>query len=408
MNANSTPGYSAPVVVDAEEMTALDIMIVLAENKERIIGAGLLVALAAAGLSLLIADSFTGRAQIMPPQNQSGSSALLGQLGALSGMAGASLGIKSSSDTYVGMLNSRRVSDSLVARFELQKAYGKSSLTDARNALRKATVIAAGKDGLIVIEVSDHDPKQAAALANGYVDELQKLTQTFAVSEASQRRLFFERQLIQAKRSLSEAEVALKVVQEKTGLIAIGGQAEGIIRAAAELKAQIAAKEVALGAMRAFATTSNPEYITIEREVAGLRAQLTKVETGMNMGKGDISVATSKVPEAGLEFVRRVRDVKYHEAIFELLAKQFEIAKIDEAKEGSMLQVLDSATEPDKKSGPNRTIIVVLAALSAIFLTICWAIIREISSRLRRDVAQAPRLKDLRHAARWGSRKKAQ
>ncbi len=400
MHTNSTPEHSGP---DADEMNALDIMIVVAKNKERIIGATLLAALAAAGLSLLITNSYTGRAQIMPPQSQSGSSALLGQLGALGGMAGASLGIKSSSDTYVGMLNSRRVGDSLVARFKLQEVYDKKTLTDTRNALRKATVIAAGKDGLIVIDVNDDDPKRAAALANGYVEELQKLTQTLAVSEASQRRLFFEKQLLQAKQGLADAEVALKLVQEKTGLIAIGGQAEGIIRAASELKAQIAAKEVAMGAMRTFATTSNPEFIKTEREVDGLRAQLLKVETGMNMGKGDISVATSKVPEAGLEYVRRVRDVKYQEAIFELLAKQFELAKIDEAKEGSMLQVLDSAEVPDKKSAPNRTILVLLAALSGAFLAVCWAFAKEISARVRHDARQAPRLDALRRAARWGA-----
>jgi len=203
------------------------------------------------------------------------------------------------------------------------------------------------------------------------------LTQTLAVSQASQRRLFFQKQLENAKNDLSNAEVNLKVMQEKTGLIQLTDQATSIIKAVAALKAEIASKEVELGAMRAFATVNNPEYIRIQNVIAGLRTQLVKVETGLNAGNGDISVATNKVPEAGLEYVRRLRDVKYYETVFELLAKQFEMAKIEEAKDSSILQVLDSADIPDKKSGPPRLFLVLGVVLAALFLSICWAFIGE-------------------------------
>ena len=257
------------------------------------------------------------------------------------------------------------------------------------------------KTGLIVIEYENKNPKFSAELTNGYVEELQKMTQIFAVTEASQRRLFFEKQLQQAKKSLSDAEVALKQSQEKTGLIQLDGQAESIIRFAAEIKAQIAAKEVQLGAMRTFATSENPNYKKMENELSGLRNQLVKIETGMNRGKGDISISTSNVPEAGLEYVRRVRDVKYAEAIFEMLAKQFELAKIDEAKEGAVLQVMDYAVVPDKKSSPGRMVIVLSVFSLFLFLMVAWAFIREIFISVDLDPERDIQIKTLRDALKW-------
>ena len=368
-------------VRDDDGIRLLDVMIVLAKNKWRILSSGFLAGTLAGALSLLIPNQYTAKAQLLPPQSQSNSSALLGQLGALGGLASASMGIKSPNDMYVGILGSRRVSDSLIQRFHLQQAYNTDLPTDTRRKLQKLSSIVSEKNGMIVVEVTDKNPKLAAALANGYVEELQKLTQILAVTEASQRRLFFEKQVLQAKQGFSEAELALKQVQEKTGLIQLNSQAASIIQAAAAIKAQIASKEVALGAMRTFATSDNPEFIRTSQEISGLKAQLAKAETGLNMGNGDISIATSKVPEAGLEYLRKMRDVKYFETIFELLAKQFELAKIDEAKEGSVIQILDNAVEPDKKSGPARAFIILGAAVFASFMAMCWSFARETSSR---------------------------
>lgn len=399
MAENTTQNLAATVPDD--EIRFVDILIVLAKHKERILVSTIAAAAIAAGCTLLIPNSYTARAQILPPQSQSSSAALLGQLGgALSGLAGASMGLKNPNDMYVGILTSRSVGDQLIQRFKLQSAYKTKYPSDTRSALQNSSSISSAKNGLIVVEVTDRDPKLASALANGYVEELQKMTQTLAITEASQRRLFFEKQLQQAKQGLSDAEVALKQAQEKTGLIQLTSQATGIIQAASQIKAQIAAKEVALGAMRTFATTSNPEYIRTQQEIIGLRAQLVKVETGMNTGNGDISVSTSKVPEAGLEYVRRMRDVKYYESVFELLAKQFELAKIDEAKEGSVLQLLDPAVEPDKKSGPPRGIITLAVALVAGFIAMCWAFVKESAG----NDSSVARMQVLRETLRWRSR----
>ncbi|WLI88047.1 Wzz/FepE/Etk N-terminal domain-containing protein [Massilia sp. R2A-15] len=400
MPDHAVPSTNLPLRKDAE-FSMLDVAIVVAKRKKFIVSSMLVAAVLAAGVSLLIPNTYTGTAQILPPQQQSGASALLGQLSSLGGSVGQSLGVKNPNDTYVAMLNSRTVSDNLIKRFDLSHVYDKESPTDLRTELALRSTIFSGKDGVISIQVDDKNPKRAALLANGYVQELQKLTQTLAVTEASQRRLFFEKQLILAKEGLANAEAALKAVQEKTGLIQLTGQAEAVIRAAAELKAQIGAKEVALGAMRTFATNNNPEIVKLEQELTGMRQQLRKLETGMNAGHGDVSVSTSQVPQAGLEYIRKVRDVKYYETVFELIAKQFELAKIDEAKEGSIIQVLDSAIEPDKKTKPARSIIVLVAALLGLLLAAGKAVLDEVLSKS--DAGQRARLSALRDSLRWKS-----
>ena len=381
---------------DDEEVNSLDLLTIIARKKFYIVGIPLLAGIIAGGLSLLIPNIYTGTASVLPPQqSQSGSSAILGQLGALGGMSGSALGLKNPSDLYIGMLNSRTVADRIIDRFKLQSVYETKTLTDTRLTLSSSSTIGSGKEGIIVIDVKDKDPKRAAALANGYVEELQRLTQTLAITEASRRRLFFEKQLLQSKQLLVDAEVSLKVMQEKSGLIQLNGQAEALIKSSADLRAQIASKEVALSAMQTFATGSNPEYMRARQELVGLREQLKKMESGLNQGSGDLLVGSGRIPEAGLEYVRRVRDVKYAETIFELMSKQFEIAKLDEAKDSSVIQALDIAIVPDKKSKPNRGVIVVSTILFVGILTMFWILASEFLRKMKENPAQLRRLKKL-------------
>jgi uncharacterized protein involved in exopolysaccharide biosynthesis len=297
------------------------------------------------------------------------------------------------------MLKSRTVADNIIARFDLQRLYDQETMVETRKEFASNSSITTGKDGLINIEFDDEDPKRAAAVANAYVEELDKLTQSLAVTEAAQRRLFFERQLKQAKDDLSNAEVALKVTQEQTGLIKLDDQGRAIIEAVAALRGQISAKEVELRAMRTFTTEHNPDYVRVRQQLAGLRAELTKLERAQIGGGGDILLPTGQVPAAGLEYVRKFRDVKYQEAIFELLAKQFEAAKIDEAKEAAIIQVVDQAIAPDRKSKPKRALIVIGVTLAAGFLAFIWAFAREARERASRDPVQAARFAALRNYA---------
>jgi uncharacterized protein involved in exopolysaccharide biosynthesis len=374
-----------------EEFSFLDILIVLAKHKKLVAGLPVVAAVLALGYSLLLPNIYTGTTTILPPQqNQSAAAAMLAQLGALGAVAGA----KNPNDLYVGMLKSRTIADNLSQRFELQRVYKTRMAQDTRNELAGRTNISSNiKDGIITIQVDDTDPKRAAAIANAYVEELHRLTQTLAVTEASQRRLFFEKQLKLAKDGLGDAEVALKQTQETTGLIKLDDQAKVIIEAVARLRAEIAAREVQLFAMRSFVTPRNPNYVQLSEELVGLRAQLVKLEKVTPGVREGISISSGKMPESGLEYIRKLRDVKYYETIFDLLAKQYEIARIDEARDQALIQVLDRAVEPERKSKPKRSVIIVLTTLAAGFAAMLLAVVREALDRARQDPERSRGLK---------------
>lgn len=373
-----------------DEIDLLDVLIVLARQKKWIAGCTIGIGSAALVTSLLMTPIFTSTAKIMPPQQQSsGLAAMMGQLGALAGAAGGIAGLKNPNDLYVGMLQSQTVSDNLIKRFKLSERYETTTLVDTRKSLEDISAINSGKDGLISVSVDDKDPQFAAELANAYIDELIKLTQTLAVSDGSQRRLFYEKQLQATKDKLAQAEIALKQTQEKTGMLQPDGQVQAIISNVAQLKATIATKEVELAAMRSFATEQNPDYIRTQQEIQGLKAQLTKLEQGQPEA-GDFMVPTGKVPQTGLEYVRKLRDVKYYETMFELLAKQYELAKIDEAKDSSTIQILDKATPPDRKSKPKRALIVIAGVIAGLFLGGLSAILKD---NMRRDAEKWKKIK---------------
>lgn len=361
-----------------DEIHVLDLMVILARYKFLVIGTTILVGGAALVASLLMTPMFSSAVKILPPQQQQGAgmSAVLGQLGGLAGAAGSLGGIKSPNDMYVGLLESRTVADTLISRFKLTERYGQT-MEGTRLALAARTEVSAGKkDGMLTITVIDADPQVAADMANAYADELARLTRTMALTEASQRRLFFEQQLAEAKDQLAGAEVALRATQEKTGLIQPDAQVQAIIGNAAQLKGTIAAKEVELSAMRTFATGQNPELLRTLQELRGLQAQLVKLEKNQASKEGSFMVPTGKLPEAGIEYVRSMRNVKYYETIFELLAKQFELAKIDEAKNSALIQVLDKAIPAEYKFKPKRSLIVLFGTLAGFILGMLLAFVR--------------------------------
>jgi uncharacterized protein involved in exopolysaccharide biosynthesis len=389
---------------EGETTSLLDVLIDVMKHKKAIGIFAFVAALVTVVVSLLLPNIYTGTARLIPPeQRQSSAVMLLGQLGVLPSLAGNALGIKNPADLYVGMLKSRTVADSIIGRFGFQQIYETDTMVETRKLLADNTTFTAGKDGIIAIEFDDEDPKRAAAVANAYIEELDKLTRSLAITEAAQRRLFFEQQLKQAKGELAEAELALKATQEKTGLIKLDDQGRAIIEAVATLRAQIAAKEVELRAMRSFATEQNSDYVRTQQQLAGLRVELSKLERAQLSGSGDLLLPTGKVPEAGLEYLRRYRDVKYQETIFELLLRQFEAAKIDEAKEFGVLQVVDQAVVPDKKSKPKRALLVILASVLAAFSGMLFAFLHEAVQRASQDPQQVTRLAALRRYAslRW-------
>jgi tyrosine-protein kinase Etk/Wzc len=372
-------------------------LIVLAKRKSFIFKfVGVAIILSAIAV-LLLQNSYTGNAKILPPQqNQSmGAIAALSQLGPLAALAGQSMGLRNPSDVYVAMLKSDTVANGLIDRFSLMSVYEKKLRIDARRRLADLTEISAGKDGVISISVDDHDPRRAADLANGYVEELEQLTKTLNMTEAGKRRLFFEREVKMATDELTTAEVALKQTQEKTGLILLDSQSKAIIGSLSSLRAQIAAQEVKVQAMRSFATAQNPDLVIAEQELTSMRAQLDRLERGQ--GKGSIAdVPIENVPTAGLEYIRKFRDVKYHEALFELLAKQYEAAKVDEARDTLFVQQLDKASVPERKSWPHRGLIVLSITILALLLAVLLVILMERLEQAKEDPHFATRLQLLR------------
>ena len=389
----------------SQELHLLDLLTILSIRRKFIICFTACVAILAAITVLLIPSRYTAFTLVLPPgQNSSMSSALLGQLGgsgALTSLAGASLGIKNPGEIYVSLFRSRTVEDSIIQRFGLMARYGAKMPSNARTAFEAhSTVALAAKDGLITISVTDRDPGKAAEIANGYIDEFRKLSANLAITEASQRRIFFQQQLKEAKENLAAAEEAMKGTEQSTGVFQIDSQTRVLIESAAALRAQIVAKEVQIQGMRSYATEDNPEIFEAKQQLAALQAQLARLADADQDSSSGLIVPKGKVPEAGMEYIRKLRDVKYYDTISELIAKQFEMAKLDEARQGAVIQVVDVAVPPDHRSYPKRTITVILAMVLAFFVACGWGILAESLRRLDSNPAERQRLDALRATSR--------
>jgi len=379
------PMTEAPIrdlLPEQTEVSLLDTLVLLLRHKRFLLRFVLGTALLATVIAFLLPVRYEAKLVLMPPQQSSSvSSALLGQLGSLgslASLAGGSLGIKNQSDMYVALLTSRTVEDAMIQRFNLMSEYSEKRMSDTRDKLEsRTTVTASAKDGLIRITLEDRDPKRAAEMANGYVEEFRKLSASLAITEAARRRLFFDQQLRQAKDDLAVAEEAFKRTQQSTGVLQIDSQARSLIESAAILRGQVVAKQVQIQGMRSFAAEDNPSLILAKQELAALQAQLQRL-TGSQEDEGsDLMLSKGRASQAGLEYLRSLREVKYRETVFALLAKEFEIAKLDEAREGSIIQVVDPAVAPDKKSFPKRRLIILGATLLSFFLASFWIVLRE-------------------------------
>jgi uncharacterized protein involved in exopolysaccharide biosynthesis len=383
----------------------IELLLALARGKKAILKVTITAALLATIVSFLLPKTYTATSTILPPQQkQSALNSMLGQIGAIAGLSGGDLGLRNPDDVFVAMLTSRTIGDNLINRFDLQKAYRVKRYQDAEKKLRQNSEVIATKEGLISISVTDRDPKRAAEIANAYVQQLYNVNQNLAITEASQRRLFYEQQIKAEQRQLSSAELALTQVQEKSGLLQPEAQARAIIGGIADLRAQVATHEVQLRTMRSYATENNPELQRAETELAGMRSELAKLEhSNAAAGNGNLAIPARQMPEAELEYLRRSREVKYHEALYEFLGKQLEAARIDEGQNAILVQVVDTAVAPESKSGPKR-LLIVLVSTTAVFLVACLAVLLiEALRRKHQDPSQGPRLALLWHSLKFSS-----
>jgi tyrosine-protein kinase Etk/Wzc len=361
--ATSNAQGSSSDMQDDDEISLLDLLQVVVDNLRLLVLGPLVCGLAALGISFAIAPTFTAKTQFLPPQQQQSSAAsMLASLGALGGLAGAATGLKSPADQYIAFMKSVTVQDALIERFKLVEKYETKLKTDARMALTGNVRIASGKDGLISVEVDDKDPKFAANLANAHVEELRSLLGRLAVTEAQQRRMFFEKQLAQTKDNLAKADLALKSSGINSSVLK--SSPASAVEAVARLKAGISVQEVKLGTMRNYLTESSPDFKQALSELASLKSQLTKAEK------------EEPASQDASDYVARYREFKYQETMFELFAKQFELAKVDESREGAVIQVLDFAGPPERKAKPKKAMIAIIAALASGFALLLFVFIR--------------------------------
>jgi uncharacterized protein involved in exopolysaccharide biosynthesis len=377
-----------------DEISLLDLLQTIVDNLRLLVLGPLAVGILALGISFLIPPTYTAKTQFLPPQQQQSAAAgLLQSLGGLGGLAGAAAGLKNPADQYLAYMKSNAVKDALIDRFKLMDRYEAKLRTDARMALDGAVRIASGKDGLISVEFDDKDPQFAADLANAHVEELQKLLGRLAVTEAQQRRLFFEKQLTQAKDKLTAAEQSLK----STGISdsVLKSNPASAVAGIAALKAQVTAQEVKVGAMRGYLAETAPDFKQAMTELANLRAQLSKQD------KDD----TPNTPAGQGDYISKYREFKYHETLFELFAKQYELARVDEAREGAVIQVLDAAQPPERKAKPKKALIAIIATLATGFALLLFVFIRQALRNAGSNNETAQKLAQLKASWRQALRK---
>jgi uncharacterized protein involved in exopolysaccharide biosynthesis len=398
--AATAPQSDAQAGSEDGSLSLLDLLLLLTEQKRVLLGVTAGFIIMGIIISFIMPTTYTATVVLLPPQqNQSLSTVLNSQLGGVGGvaaLAAGGLGLKNPNEMFIAMLQSRIVEDSMIERYGLMTEYHSKYLSSAQAAFEHVTTIKGDlKDGLIHISIEDRNPQRAAELANGYVEQFRKLSANMAITEASQRRLFFEQQMEDAKNNLANSEEAMKKTEQTTGLIELDSQARALISSAAGLRGEIAAKQVQIQVMRTYATSENADLEQAQEELSGLRIQLAKLG-GSEDTADSLIVPKGKVPESGLEYVRRLRDVKYYETIFEIIAKQWESAKLDEAREGALIQVVDPAIVPDRRSSPKRKLIVILATVVGLFVGTFVALLLSALKRSTENPETRRKLAELR------------
>jgi uncharacterized protein involved in exopolysaccharide biosynthesis len=370
---------------EQDSISLLSILRVLKLGKRTILTATCVLFVLATIIAFVLPPQYTSVAAVIPPTPSSNAaSALAGQLSSLG--AGSLLGggaSKSPADLYVGILKSRSVAEEMVKRFNLKAVYKEKRETATEKILASKSLFEVDpKTFIITISVADPSPVRARDMTQAYLDVLRSTNDRLAISESSQRRLFFEQRLAQEKDNLVNAEVDLKKAQEKSGLIAPSGQTASEIQTLAETRAQVAVREVELAGLRHFQTEESPDVIRLKTEIANLQGQLARLQEGKEKSLGG-SIPTSMVPELQLDYIRKEREVKYHEALFQILARQYESARLDEAHNAPLLQVLDNPSYPEQKSSPHRMLIMLGGLILGALIGCLWVLVRDYVQALR-------------------------
>ena len=363
-----------------EEINLLELLLVLARNWRMIVGVPIVVAIITAIYSLSLPNIYTAKAMILSNDEGGGMmSTMLAQMGGLASLAGG-MGGATKADLYIAIMKSETVKDSLIDRFKLMELYKAKLRTSVYNALDGKSVISPGKkDGIITIAVSDKDPKLAADIANAYVEELGKRAIKLGMTGAGMNRVFLEERLVKAKVDLAAAENTLKSFQTKNKAMAVTDQARATLEGVARLRAELVAQEVQLAVLKRQFTEESQDVKRTSATIANLRSQIARMEGSASEGS---MPGVGAMPQLGQEYMRLMREFKIQESLVELLTKQYEMTKLNEAKDVVPFQVFQTARVPELKSKPKRSIMVILATVTSGFLMVFLAFIREYASKM--------------------------
>lgn len=394
-------------VYEDDKIDILDYLLVIAKRKGLIIKTTLFFAIVTAIISLILPPIYRAETRILPPQKSS-SSIAMEMASKLAGVPGAAalLGVESPGELYAGMLKSNTILDRMIDRFNLMELYETEYRSDARKRLLGSLDVSIDrKSGIITVAVEDKDPERAARMANAFVEELKRLTQSLAITEASRRRIFFEQQLKETREKLIRAEEDFRKFQERTGALKVDAQAQTVLETIAELKAQIAAKEVEINVMRTYTTPDNPDLQKAEEALRAMKAQLRELErkSGNNP---DPLLPTGKLPELGIEYIRKMREVKFLEALYELLLKGYEQARLDEARDAIVIQVIDRASPPERRIKPNRRRMVILATFIGSFISIFAAFLLEFKEKAETNPESKKKIETIKGYLKFSIKRK--
>jgi tyrosine-protein kinase Etk/Wzc len=389
---------------DTEKKHLLDYCIVLARKWKIIVTASALVTVLVYLILFFSPNKYQAMARLMPPQqNLTLSAQLLDSLGGstipgkspasgLGSMAAGLLGLRVPGELFVSIMDGETISDRIIARFHLQKVFREKYPEDARKKLQKMVELGSSREGIITIKITDKDPQRAAAIANAYITELEKLLQEIAVTEAQAHLAFLEKEHAQANVNLTKAEEALRSFSEKNSVVQIDTQTKGMLEYIANLRAVIDTKEVQVKVLRQQAAPTNYDVIRLETELKGLREKLRAAETKWDQDCiGDVCLNTSRVPALGLEYLRLYRDLKFREGVYQLYTKMVEIARLDVVKDVATIQVIDHAKPPMKRSN-KRAIPALLGGIATFLLMTLVILGREHLHELKKDEDTAHRL----------------
>jgi uncharacterized protein involved in exopolysaccharide biosynthesis len=393
MNPENEPGHPRRTRSGSELLHRLTEVLRRFWNDRRLLARLVFVgAVISVAIALLLPSYYTATTQLMPPGEQSPMSLLSAVTGggnspSSAAELGASLvGIRSSSAVFLGVLRSATVEDRIINRFQLKPVYRARTMADARRALENKTSVSEDRrSGIIAVSVTDTDPKRASAMAKAYVEELDRAMVELNTSAAHRERVFLEERLQRVKTELESAEADFSQFASKNAAFNIPEQGKAMMEGIGRLQGQLIAAESELKGLQAIYTDQNVRVRTVQSRIAELRHQLDKIggvpsenaESPTKSPGASVYPSLRQLPMLGVTYADMYRRTKVQEVLFEILTKQYELAKVAEAKELPSVRVLDPAEVPERKAGPVRSNIVLLGISLAFVFGCCWILARD-------------------------------